>query len=1482
MRRTTQQRVASVLRKFGENEFDDHEFSGDFSLSEKGGNEDDLPSRSPSPDAMPPGFQQPFKFRRESGNFDTFQYKRSHSRGLSITKRDSKKRNQQRPAIHEEDPRLSTNEGKRPPPSPNKNSTPKRRRTLMEWEFSPESSVIVNNTEQVSIAHLKIQAAIKSKRKDSRTGSVVIRADPAVLARRQILRPRNPTPRQRRRLGSSQLEDGEGEEFEDEEYEDDNDNENEENEEIQKPEEHLPNVPELSDAMQESIIASELESFTNRIGAHPEDEMGRKSVTTQDYLDEALKVMNFLRAQGRPNVDMGHAAESRLEDIQEDTFESQDGFDMDSNSFSRPPSREDGKGGWRPRVSQRRASVEERLRRFQEPEDDSYLQSSSIAASKQHANVPSKQIETVESEPSGISILPQATRQDHGDTAPDSHQSLGSDQSHRTNASGGSSLAHTTTSKRSETVNTIALEAVSAMIPESVAGLHYDKTKKAWIKQKIPHLATPTPTSDDDPFNNIPDLTFDAEEEAHRLQNAQSRSSGRAAPMSGIKPSGQSEQNAVNLTHHGDEHKDHPIGKKTALESAQTPLKGYKRPVSDFLASSSLLPSPLISQTVPMGSAVDDIQCLQELPPSPAGFPSGTPDNARDIHFSYKSPSGDGCEAEEAEDSQLAVSPSLLESPVPRCRVSSHNTSPIMHLPSPSPSAPLLPYCQLPPPNSQRDASFLRAVALFESEKTSHKQTTPAIEPPQLLYQNARANHSGDGLISTFEVHPIVQSQPTIPIIQLSPTSRPPIEASSQSRLSPTQTSHNSVAISTQFPPPTTLSATETPEKKLQTVSHNPLSVISANALIPPLFPVNSLALQSSPGAHYSTFLLSELGDLTVHQDDEINHPYREIVSKHSGRTTFENRFEAGDQLLIEALTDNYSSTVDWTTLTQVSLSNKRLTSLRLLKELCPNIMDLDASDNVLFNVQGLPDRALRHLTLCNNNLGGTTSAFGFFNRSLEHINVSENRIESLALFRNLGHNINIVIDRNVVRELDGIEGSTFHPISIQMRYNELSGIQSVDIPNFSNLTNLNLSHNQITNLYGIGQLKSLEHLDVSYNKLEAIEPLDELEVLKTINLSNNKLTVLESNIPAKVTELDLSCNELHRIAMVFQGNVVDNVALQENNLAGENIGISKTGELCIGHLNIRSQQANLDCLLFFTNRDIRVVELLLGNNKFDSKLFAKHAFLPDTLSEAMINYVELASCELEALPSNMHTLFPYTRMFNLNFNNLTSINNLYACSKLNILLIAGNKLKGLRDTARGISALTALKVLDTRGNPFSKGHHDTELLFSMLGQLPPGGIKTAHVYNHYENMKKSKMLKAITDRPNQTAACFWDQVTQIKYDGDLFSLAWTHTRHFDELYQLDLEKASPKEYMKRCFWDLIMRVSFGNRLQMLDGLPQEARYEEHLLTTAEAAMLDKIVNYGVLTREEVSHVIYPSASSTVRAVSATLPAIGEEPEDTA
>jgi Leucine-rich repeat (LRR) protein len=467
--------------QFGAGDMDDYEFS-EISVSHDASmSRDSMPSQSPSLDVIPPGSKDPVKFRFEQDVSD-HGAKRKHRPGLSVTsaisvqKRNSARRNQPNPAALEYvDNTVEKNaEGKRPRTSPSKHPTPKRRRTLMTNDMANDEEE-PKNLRSVEETHHRVQCAIGRKRKDSRYGSFMSRAGPDVLSQRQILRPRNPTPSQRR-------------------------NELHRN--------GLMASPELQ-AVQQVLSASDAQArafAADAAAADPPGDSRKRSVTTKDFLDEAMKLMSFIRNNPRPGSEFGNVQEVPDEEEFED--ESELLGSPSQLSLSRPPSREGEYPRWRSRETEvRRPSVIRHLEKFKEPENEDFM-TASLAS----------RIDVIESQPPGIQIHGRPAHMD------EDHQRTTSGPATKASHESTDSLGRTTSSRRSETVATLAPDAVAHLIPEEVAGMSFDREKGVWVKRRTsrrdpsgPIEESVVPSSEDDPFGNIPDLTCDIEEETRRL-----------------------------------------------------------------------------------------------------------------------------------------------------------------------------------------------------------------------------------------------------------------------------------------------------------------------------------------------------------------------------------------------------------------------------------------------------------------------------------------------------------------------------------------------------------------------------------------------------------------------------------------------------------------------------------------------------------------------------------------------------------------------------------------------------------------------------------------------------------------------------------------------------------------------------------------------------------------------------------------------------
>ncbi|KAH7388621.1 hypothetical protein BKA66DRAFT_489597 [Pyrenochaeta sp. MPI-SDFR-AT-0127] len=523
---------------FGQGQFNEYQFSGDYSaLSVEHTNalEDSTPDGSPSQDIAPPGSRQPFRFHLESSPVSREPSgARRKASGLVVNPLRSASRpkfQKHQKSTEDSEPEHSIifqeyAEGKRGPTSPFKNPTPKRRRTIHSVdEDEDEDEDVFSDTGlgTVQYSQATMQSIIGRKRKDARHESSNNVADAETLARRHILRPRNPTPSQRRRdeihaeimeateafiLSSPKLNT------------------------IREQLEPLVAPDSQSERARATLVANEVAAFNMRKQQAKRNESRKRSVTTQDFLDEALKIMDFIRTKGRPTSGLGSLEETEAESA---LFDESIEHPSSSLTFERPPSREGRTSAWtEPNKRQLDPNVMSHLRKYQEIESDTFLNSSlnSLRFSRMRGP-PTPEGESAIFEQDNIRITDNPNRNARKGSMEEDH--IGSQpRTNVTNQSTGSSFGHTiatSASRRSDHVATLAPEAVAHLIPQEIAGMSFDREKNIWVRQRSPSKEqrheevnhSGVTESEDDPFGNIPDLSVDVTKE----QNAKTSSSLR-------------------------------------------------------------------------------------------------------------------------------------------------------------------------------------------------------------------------------------------------------------------------------------------------------------------------------------------------------------------------------------------------------------------------------------------------------------------------------------------------------------------------------------------------------------------------------------------------------------------------------------------------------------------------------------------------------------------------------------------------------------------------------------------------------------------------------------------------------------------------------------------------------------------------------------------------------------------------------------------
>lgn len=404
----------------------------------------------------------------------------------------------------------------------------KRQRTLVADTIQsprrilfPEDDEQVQNQQKLSVAG--------RKRKDARYDKTIAEADPRVIASRRMLRPRTPTPSQnklKKRFNAFAL-----------------------------PKAYLDMDPstnlkhgDIAQVLDTStqILDEKLADFAADVAEDNANNHRNHSVTTADFSNEANLIMQQIRAKGRLQLRPERAKTTEtelLDDIQETRSEG-----STVERFSRPPSR-DGNRITIPEERQLDPRVVSYLKKYEDTDDSSISLPSSVGSLKFKENKRPAITDDIESDPPNIRISDRhsVTLEDPGSA----RQVVIGDQPNESCSPQPLSVGSTErslptgSSKSSGNKTMIGPEKVAHLLPDNVAGMTYDHSRKIWMKRKTSESLFRSQNGDsdyteDDIFNEIPDLSVDELEELKsiRLATAASKSASnlRCVPEPGSFP----------------------------------------------------------------------------------------------------------------------------------------------------------------------------------------------------------------------------------------------------------------------------------------------------------------------------------------------------------------------------------------------------------------------------------------------------------------------------------------------------------------------------------------------------------------------------------------------------------------------------------------------------------------------------------------------------------------------------------------------------------------------------------------------------------------------------------------------------------------------------------------------------------------------------------------------------------------------------------
>lgn len=1231
----TRQKSSGKLNSFGKGDLDDYQFSEDVSYdSQKADDHDDDHDTKPHP-VLDRESQTKFKFQLEPSpsleNSNVASQKTKYTTNTTSTtstvKQTTSIRNT-RPGTANSDSsaevphhkiledlqtprkRNGDTEGKRLRISPLKDPTPKRRRTLQGNEVNNATSDSEQELDSFGDSHHQMQSVIGKKRKDARHHDDLQAANPKVLAMREILRPRSPTPSQKfhHKVGSKSLPES-GRDF------------------LEKArllqDQKIAQIQAELDASDNSPKALGANHHLNRVG----------SLNTQDFLDEAKAIMAGIRGKARPRSGLTSLEESESEnDRQRSMDEDGEGEELEDSyqestvePFSRPPSRE---GAPVQRLPQKQVDPEllDHLRKYQETSDfegviASSLRSISMAKEATDAVREAREVvegkhkgssrqpslgEFIESDPPNIhlSVNPDVLRKrKHSGSSSNPSGATGDGQeaeflSQGSTSSGSQSTSRsipTGSSRGSDSRRVIAPETVSHLIPEQVAGMVLDRQRNIWIKRKGSgengnQNFLPSDESEEDPFGGIPDLSVDETQELQRIKIV-----------------------AAQLKHTTELLEEHHNQHKKKLVTAYSPPKN---PIGEPAAKPKSTKGDL------EGDSEDDDNHLPTLPREPNSTP----------HHQKQPESKQQSNTEEEIEREISIHEDRVQS---RTTPSRRNVTITF-------SSPLT---ELIPPTPSRDV--YSSSYQHDSEGSQDEGNSSVI-----ITKSAIKQRSGSLSVRSSMRKPSGrrslrgQSFSGRPVSRIDERDEDGYSAESQQR---------TVSLVVGTP----------------AISRRTTSIATSIVSFTP-----------RPTREIGRLSLSPLSDFTMHQEDEsfgLNVSYVEGGQPFQHGTNTQRTLSLAIKHLVEKITEVEPYEPFWEHIKEMDLSNKNLSNLHKLDEFCGQVVELNASNNQINQLDGISS-SVRNLHISHNCLTDLT-AWGHL-RNLQYIDVSNNEIESLSAFKHLVHLRGLRADNNMIKSVDGIS-QLDGLISLRLRGNL---VERVDFrgTELLRLTHLDLRNNQISNVQNLHELRSLSDLDLEDNKLcdFYVEAPEGLETLRSLRLGGNDLESIDIGPYPNLRTLYLDRNRLGHLTGFLKAKHLDSLSLREQ----------KEGTV-------------ID--LSFLSEAFEIRKLFMSGNLINS-------FEPQ-VDFLNLQYLELANCGLETLAPNLGQMICNTRVLNLNYNALKDISPLIGIVRLKKLHLAGNRLGSLRRITATLSEFPGASLIDLRANPLTQGYYPPVLDSSVV-----------------------------------------------------------------------------------------------------------------------------------------------------------------------
>ncbi|RDW79044.1 uncharacterized protein DSM5745_05896 [Aspergillus mulundensis] len=445
------------INRFGEGQLDNFDFSDASPFDAQFLNTD-----SPEPDVSPPGYLLASGGRAQKGR----SYRQTSGESQAFSSLSFKQNSTDLTGLRATRPRIKTT-----PSSPVKDPTPKRRRMARQFNGSMLGDATIEDSEGTDDLSLLQRSLMQHGLRYSENEEEGFSES--------ANRPRTPTPHQ---TGS----------FERRQPSPDR------RREQLEPDGHDYSLSPLA------------QNMPNAIGRQGNEEVRRGSITTQDFLNEATKVMNFIRSKGTAKSSL-----SRVDETDTEEHDGNESYEEESTleEFSRPPSREGGDLRRLREPQEPNPRILNHLKKFQENDELEFGVSGSVTSLHLGGN-DSERGDSDKHRKRKLPAPPPTQEDDLYDFLRLNTETSSKNFSARSVQTGSSQGSHAK--------GVLSSDIVSHLIPEQVNGFTYDRLKHLWVKEdeRKSRSSQQYKNSDEDPFKDIPDLSVDEMDEMMRTEKA--------------------------------------------------------------------------------------------------------------------------------------------------------------------------------------------------------------------------------------------------------------------------------------------------------------------------------------------------------------------------------------------------------------------------------------------------------------------------------------------------------------------------------------------------------------------------------------------------------------------------------------------------------------------------------------------------------------------------------------------------------------------------------------------------------------------------------------------------------------------------------------------------------------------------------------------------------------------------------------------------